>query len=131
MLGEIVKKLLSPRNQDKDWYVLETEESLYNLRLGGYERINRHDLNPNEYSVIKVPFVGQMIKRHLTDEESVYILIGDDFVLESGWMDISTKGDLSLGVNISRIADYEDDFFSSSELHDMVLGRDQYSRIVK
>ena len=132
MIGEKVEKLLCPKDKESDlWCVLMTDSYAYNLRLGGFERISKASIEAEQYLDLKEVGYSGVITDVLTDEEDVYIIIDDGHVIESGWMDISLNGDLYLGVKGKSYREYEENFFSSSDLYRLRIGEDNFSYIIR
>lgn len=129
MTGEIIKTILIPNNDD-DWVLMKTNKNLYSFRLGGFKQEEPLDKIDN-YDVLQCPFKNEQIKDVFTDDEYVYVLVGNDGLIVSGWTNISFSGEMNLGIKFSNIDEYGIDFFQIDELFRLSLDTDGWSKKIK
>ncbi len=128
MINQALQKVLIPKN-DGDWFVLITDEGAYNLRLGGFEKIRIQQIKFEYFDELELPFSGHpCINRIVSDEEEVYYLLDNEFVINSGWSDlVDLNVERDLVISICRKQDYSPGFFSSMDAKHLSLGDGDFS----
>jgi hypothetical protein len=116
MIGEIIKKIYQPQHEG-EWFLVETYKNCYSLRLGGFKKVDRKCLNLDMFSTLEpANHTNALVEAILSDEEWVYIILSNNYVIASGWTAIDNDGMPSLGVQFKNLNDYEDDFFDQDML---------------
>lgn len=128
MIGEVIKNILSPKSNE-EWVLIETDTSLFSLRLGGFKK-EGHIQYLDKYVSMHLPFTNRKVKDIYTDDEWVYILLEGSWIIASGWTEVNLLGEMKLGVKFSDRKEYEDDFFDKSYLSKLVVGLDGWSKKV-
>lgn len=128
MKGEAVLNIYKPEN-GSEWVLIETDKALYSLQLGGFKKeMNAEILN--NHTELPFPYKGKFVQEIFTDEEWVYILLGEGGVIASGWVDVNFRGDLELGVIFNDITEYEPNFFQSALFSKLIVGADSWSKAI-
>ena len=128
MKGEKVQTILIPKLED-DWVLIQTDKGLYSFRLGGFRCEESID-NINNYETLSCPYKGEEIQEVYTDDEWVYVLVGEGGIIASGWTNINQSGEMDLGVKFSSLKEYGLDFFDSDDLFSITSDSDGRSKRV-
>lgn len=99
MDGERIRALYYPINE-ADWFILETDRSTYELRLGGYKKSEPTDLS-NLLPVREYP-KDVLIAEVLTDDDSLWIRLSTDECIIHGFTSIASNGELSAQVRFEH-----------------------------
>lgn len=126
MIGEIIKTVLIPKNES-DWVLIQTNNGFYSFRLGGFRFECQID-NVEKYKTLDCPYSNEPIKEVYTDDEWVYLLVGENGVIISGWINIDSDGEMNLGIKFSNRNEFEYDFFESEDLYQLTLNSDGWSK---
>lgn len=68
MTGQILKSILEPESKD-DWFIVETNNGFYELRLGGINKVE----NCKSIQTVDLPFRDVQIRQVLSDDFAVII----------------------------------------------------------
>jgi hypothetical protein len=96
MQGELIEKILIPKRDD--WIVLQTDKSLYQLKLGGVSKSER--IERSEYQIANFPLIGKTIASAYTDDFIILIETADgDGLNHSPNASINGDGDTTFGIS--------------------------------
>lgn len=128
MKGEIIQNIYNPQS-DEEWVLIETNKTLYSMRLGGFKVENNIHLcnSDSHWEKITIPFNPTEIKNVYTDDEWVYLILDCGNIVAFGWVGIEIFGDMELGIKFTNITEYESDFFESSSLYKLTVDSDGWS----
>lgn len=118
MKGEKILTILIPKLED-DWVLVQTDQALYSLRLGGFKRVKPIESVDN-YEIMPCPFKDRKIQNIYSDDEWVYYIVDGDGIIESGWTKVGLSGEMELGVKFSTLEDYGNKFFDSDDFFQLI-----------
>ncbi len=117
MTNDILKEIYIPIEKEKDlWPLLQSDSGCYELRVGGFNLIHPQGLNPNQYDKLKIPFNGKRIGKQYTDEENLFIVVDDKFIIESGLLVFEPNRGNTFGVTFYEIDESNINIFSDGSL---------------
>lgn len=122
MNNQVIVAIYEPMEND-DWFLIETNNLLYSMRLGGMEVEDYDVIASGQYRKLEIgEYIGKQIQSVLTDGEWVYVLLEAGLVISSGWVGMSREGEPDLGIRLNKIKDYDDGFFASLDWTVVTLG---------
>jgi hypothetical protein len=105
--------------KDNDWFLIKTDSNTYSLRFGGY-KIEHGVIDFSKYEDLQTPFSDHMIKNVYSDDYWMFILLDNDGVISAGEVDISISGKTKLGVQFEKVSDFDEGFFGSRDLFELI-----------
>ena len=123
MLGEIIRNILMPTKTD-EWVIIETYYNFYSLRLGGFKKAILKSTDLLSYKSVKeINYFDTKIVKIYGDDEWCYIILENDFVIATGCIDINQNGEISIGIYLKHLNNYESNYFKE-DLQELKFDKD-------
>ncbi|MBB4807731.1 hypothetical protein HNP38_003047 [Chryseobacterium defluvii] len=120
MNGEKILDILIPNNED-GFMMLKTTNSYYELRMGGYIRLDK--INTNMYEPVEEPsWKNKKVERVFSDHHLLYIEDGDGGAFSYGpsFMDENGRNSFALDYySKEEFRDILEEIYSDEEFHEI------------